>query len=88
MTKNALYHFWLKARDEAGIVADARLHNLRHSYASHAIMTGERLHITSRLLGHWRATTTNRYTHLDDATLSNAAEHVAGAIEGKLDAKF
>ena len=51
-------------------------------------MKEERLHITGRLLGRWRATTTNRYAHLDDATLSNAAERVAGAIEGKLEVKF
>lgn len=81
LDKNALY--WIKARDQAGIVADARLHDLRHSHASHAIMKGESLHVTGRLLGHRRATT-NRYAHLDDATLSQAAERVTMAIEGRL----
>ena len=41
-----------KLRDQAGIVADARLHDLRHSHASHAIMSGESLHVTGRLLGY------------------------------------
>ena len=36
LTTHALYEFWLKARDAAGIVADARLHDLRHAHASHA----------------------------------------------------
>ena len=84
LDKNTLYKFWIKARDAAGIVVDARLHDLRHAHASHAVMNGESLHVAGRLLGHRRATTTNRYVHLDDATLSQAAERVALAVERKL----
>ena len=80
----ALYCFWTKARDMAGIVADARLHDLRHSHASHAVMNGESMHIAGRLLGHRRASTTNRYVHLDDATLSQAAERVASSVHMRL----
>ena len=83
MSTNALWGFWIKARDAAGIVADARLHDLRHSHASHAVMNGESLHVVGRLLGHRRASTTNRYVHLDDATLNQAAERVALAIQRK-----
>ena len=79
-----LYLFWRRVRDEAGIASDARLHDLRHSHASHAIMSGESLHMMGRLLGHRRAATTNRYAHLDDATLREAAERVADAIYRKL----
>ena len=81
---NRLYQFWLKVRDQAGIVEDARLHDLRHAHASHAVMNGESLHVAGRLLGHRRASTTNRYVHLDDATLSEAAERVAESIREKL----
>lgn len=84
LTKGTLYWFWIKARNLAGIVADARLHDLRHVYASHAVMNGESLHVAGRLLGHRRASTTNRYVHLGDATLSQAAERVAVAIHTKL----
>ena len=84
MSEGVLYWFWNKVRDEAGIVADARLHDLRHSHASHAIMNGESLHMVGRLLGHRRASTTNRYVHLDDATLSEAAERVTMKIVRKL----
>lgn len=84
LTKSDLYPFWIKARDAAGIVADARLHDLRHAHASHAVMNGESLHVAGRLLGHRRASTTNRYVHLDDATLSQAAERVASSIEMRL----
>ena len=68
----------------AGIAADARLHDLRHSHASHAVMSGESLHVAGRLLGHRRACLTNRFIHLDCATLSEAAERVAVAIKRKL----
>ena len=88
LDKHDLYKFWLKARDAAGIVADARLHDLRHTHASHAVMNGESLHVTGRLLGHRQASTTNRYVHLDDATLSQAAERIAKRINGKLNARL
>ena len=82
--ENELFYFWTTTRDAAGIVADARLHDLRHAHASHAVMNGESLHVAGHLLGHRRASTTNRYVHLDDATLSQAADRVALAVERKL----
>ena len=84
LSADDLWRFWIKARDAAGIVADARLHDLRHAHASHAVMHGESLHVAGRLLGHRRASTTNRYVHLDDAILSEAAERVALAVQHKL----
>ena len=84
LNKNDLWRFWITTWDAAGIVEDARLHDLRHAHASHAVMNGESLHIAGRLLGHRRASTTNRYVHLDDATLSQAAERVALSIHRKL----
>ena len=57
MTDGALYWFWTKARDMAGIVADARLHDLRHAHASHAVMNGESRHVAGRLIGHRRPST-------------------------------
>ena len=84
LNKNDLWTFWTKMRDAAGVVADAQLHDLRHAHASHAVMNDESLHVAGRLLGHRRAITTNRYIHLDDATLSQAAERVATAVELKL----
>ena len=76
MDKNVLYWFWVRTRDAVAIMADARLHDLRHAHTSHAVMNGERLHVAGRLLGHRRASMTNRNVHLDDATLSQAAERV------------
>ena len=84
LKESALYYFWNKVRVEAGIVADARLYDLRHAHASHAVMSGESLYTTGRLLGHRSPTTTNRYAHLDDATLGGAVERVAAEVQRKL----
>lgn len=51
-------------------------------------MTGDSLHVAGRLLGHRRASTTNRYVDLDDTTLSEAAERVAGVSGRKLRVAF
>ena len=57
---------WIRVRDAAGIVADARLHDLRHAHESHAVMNGESLLVAGPLLGHRRASATNRYVRLHD----------------------
>lgn len=84
MSTDNLWRFWIKAREASGIVVDAQLHDLRHSPTSHAVMNGESLDVAGRLLGHRRASATNRYVHLDNATLSQAAERVALAVDRKL----
>ena len=83
MSAGALFWFSCGLRDDAGIVADARLHDLRHSHASHAIMNGENLRMAGRLLDERSAATTNRYAHLDDDALKETAERVAeGVLRG------
>lgn len=86
MNRGGLRGLWMKTWDLTGIVADARLHDLRLAHASHAVMIGESLHVAGRLLGHRRASTTNRYVHLDDVTLGRAAGRVAASIQAKLSA--
>lgn len=70
---------WLSVRREAELPHTLRIHDLRHSFASHAIMSGETLFCTSRLLGHSRIQMTARYAHLADTALLAAAERI-GAI--------
>ena len=57
-----------------------RLHDLRHTAASQAVMAGEGLPLVGRLLGHNRHRTTAGYAHLADAHLVEAAEKVGAAI--------
>jgi|SRR5579859_131466 len=49
-----------------------RIHDLRHTYASHLVSKGESLLFVGKLLGHTRAETTMRYSHVDDAALRKA----------------
>jgi integrase len=49
-----------------------RIHDLRHSYASHLVSNGVSLQIVGKLLGHTQVSTTMRYAHLQDETLRDA----------------
>ena len=70
---------WDKARREAGI-EDVRLHDLRHNFASHAVMQGVPVPVVSRLLGHTSTRMTLRYVHLADRDVRAAAERVGMAM--------
>ena len=71
--------FWSWVRKEAGI-ADVRLHDCRHTYASIAIMGGESIATTARLLGHSNAQTTLKYAHLSDRSVREAADALADIL--------
>jgi integrase len=49
-----------------------RIHDLRHTYASHLVSSGQSLHIVGRLLGHTQPQTTQRYAHVADEALRQA----------------
>ncbi|MDR2857179.1 MAG: tyrosine-type recombinase/integrase [Novosphingobium sp.] len=70
------------ALDQArsGIARRVALHDLPHSFASHAVMTGETLLTTSRLLGHSRVQMTARYAHLADTALLATAEKIGAML--------
>ena len=70
---------WYRVRKEAGI-EDVRLHDLRHTYASHAVMNGVPVPVVSRMLGHSNVRMTLRYAHLGDREIEAAAERVGQAI--------
>ncbi len=74
---------WYRVRKEAGL-ADVRLHDLRHTFASHAVMQGTPLPVVSRLLGHSQTTMTLRYAHTGDRETEAAAERVGEAISALL----
>ena len=54
--------------------------DLRHTVASHAVMSGENLPQVGKLLGHRRHRTTAGYAHLADGHLVDAAERVGSLI--------
>jgi integrase len=63
-------------------LTDARLYDLRHSFASVGAAGGLSLQIIGRLLGHTQARTTQRYSHLADDPLRDAATKIAAVISG------
>jgi len=71
---------WKTIKTLAGLPSDFRIHDLRHTYASHAILAGETLTMTGKLLGHKSLHSTQRYAHLDGSVLSKAAEKVSKTI--------
>ena len=70
---------WYRVRREAGI-EDVRLHDLRHTHASHAVMNGVPVPVVSRLLGHSNVRITLRYAHLGDREIEAAAERIGEAM--------
>ena len=70
---------WAALCKAAGL-KDARLHDLRHTYASILASSGLSLPIIGALLGHTQTQTTARYSHLMDEVLRQATEQVAAAI--------
>jgi len=75
---------WRRVRMRAGL-NDVRIHDLRHSYASVGAASGDSLLIIGKLLGHRHSATTQRYAHLSDDPLRDAAERIAELIAGTLD---
>jgi integrase len=70
---------WQAVRKEAGF-PDLRLHDLRHSFASIGLASGDTLSLIGALLGHSNARTTGRYAHLADDPKKNAANRISGEI--------
>lgn len=76
---------WRSVRRRAGI-PDVRLHDLRHTFASHAVLQGVPLPVVARLLGHAHERMTLRYAHVSDRETEAAAERIGAGLAGMLDA--
>jgi integrase len=70
---------WTRLCQAAGL-ASLRIHDLRHSYASHLASAGFSLPTIGALLGHSSPATTSRYAHLLDDPLREATERVGAVI--------
>lgn len=74
------YHAWNAVRKKAGL-ADVRIHDLRHTFASYLVNNGRSIYEVKQILGHANVTTTQRYAHLDQAVLLDATNTVASFVE-------
>lgn len=75
----SIYASWHTARTRAGL-ADVRVHDLRHSFASFLVNAGRSIYEVQRLLGHAHIRTTQRYAHLSKDTLLDATNAVNSAV--------
>ncbi len=79
--RSSVHAAWQSIKQAASLPKTLRLHDLRHTYASHAILSGESLYMTGKLLGHRDPQSTERYAHLSGAALEVASETVSSRIE-------
>jgi integrase len=70
---------WRRIRTKANL-ANVRLHDLRHSFASVAVSGGMSLPMIGKLLGHTQPATTARYAHLAVDPMKAASELVGSEI--------
>lgn len=78
--------FWRNVTEQAAL-EDYRLHDNRHTHASHLVSSGLSLEIVGRLLGHTNPLTTNRYAHLADDPLRAAAERFGSKVDALRDVR-
>ena len=71
---------WRRIRRRANL-GHVRLHDLRHDWISAAVVQGIPLEIAGRYAGHSNVATTQRYAHLADDVMRNAAEQRASGLE-------
>ena len=75
----SIFCSWNTARKQAGL-ADVRIHDLRHSFASFLVNGGRSLYEVQKILGHTQIKTTQRYSHLNQDTLIDAANAASKCI--------
>ncbi|MGB7815381.1 MAG: tyrosine-type recombinase/integrase [Methylotenera sp.] len=77
---------WDRIRNKAG-VPFLRSHDLRHGFASYCVQNGRTLYEVSKLLGHADTRTTQRYAHLNEKTMLEAANSVSSKISAVMQMK-
>ena len=83
MRQRNIQDSWSRVRERAGLDG-VRLHDLRHSYASRALASGESLSMIGDLLGHRKVQTTARYAHLARDSVRESTARVAESIEADI----
>ncbi len=79
--------FWKTVLKEAKL-ENVRIHDLRHTHASHLVSSGLSLSIVGKLLGHTQASTTQRYAHLADEPLRHAAELFGSKVGQRIEKEY
>ena len=77
---------WRKVRRIAAL-EDVRLHDLRHTFASHAVLAKVPLPVVAYLLGHRQVRMTLRYAHVNDHEAESAAERIGKRLSDLIDCR-
>ena len=72
----SIFCSWNTVRKQAGL-ANLRIHDLRHSFASFLVNSGRSLYEVQKILGHTQIKTTQRYAHLSQDSLISAANQAS-----------
>jgi len=72
--------FWKRRLLPAARLSEVRVHDLRHTFASHAAILQENTPIIAGLLGHRKQDSTYRYMHLSDQPAIDAAEKISAIL--------
>lgn len=86
LSENTVESAWKRLRQRTGI-ADARLHDLRHTVGTYASQTGANAFLVRDKLGHKTLAMTGRYVNQDAAPLRVLSDRVEGRIAGALAGK-
>ncbi|MEL6828268.1 MAG: tyrosine-type recombinase/integrase, partial [Pseudomonadota bacterium] len=74
---------WAKVRASADL-ADVRIHDLRHSFASIGARSGESLLVIGKVLGHSTTSATSRYAHLSEDPVRQASDRISEYVSERL----
>ena len=84
LSGSVLASAWSEIRAKADLEG-VRIHDLRHTFASHAAQAHETLPMIGKLLGHASLNSTARYAHLDDAGVIAENERIGLRLAKLLD---
>lgn len=74
---------WVQLRTRAGL-PDLRIHDLRHSFASTGLSSGQAIPMIGKILGHAHQSSTARYAHLAEDPVREAVDRISSAVAGAL----